>query len=99
MLLFQNSYSRPLVWVANWRIVAFVLGARNFGLSPSKPSKTLISENSGRMSSTGDSGSSLPRSIKIIAAVDPTALVIENILKTVSCTALRPGAASPAAPE
>jgi len=85
--------------VARCRTVAFVFGARNTGL-PSGPidSSTFISANSGRMLSTVASGLSLPRSIRIMAAVLPTALVIEKIRNTVSTAAGCPGLASPAAP-
>ena len=42
---------------------------------------------------------SLPRSIRIIAAVLPTALVIEKMRKTVSTVAGCPGLRSPVAPD
>jgi hypothetical protein len=51
------------------------------------------------MLSTGASGLSLPRSIRIIAAVLPTAFVIEKMRKTVSTVARTPGLRSPAAPD
>jgi hypothetical protein len=41
------------------------------GVAPSKPSSSLILANSGMIASTGVFGSSLPRSIRIIAAVEP----------------------------
>lgn len=96
---FQNSYTRPEVWVARWRTVALVLGGRNLGWSPSYPTRTCRSPNSGKMSSTNASGSSWPRSTRIMAAVEPTALVMEKIRKTVSSVAGAPGARSPAAPD
>ena len=86
--------------MARCRAVALMRGARSFGLpSASKPSSSLISANSGSTLSTGVSGLSLPRSIRIIAAVLPTALVIEKMRNTVSSAAGLPGAASPAAPD
>ena len=85
--------------VARWRTVALLRGARRRGVAPSKPSSTLILANSGMIASTGVFGSSLPRSIRIIAAVEPTAFVIEKIRKTVSCVAFCPGARSPDEPD
>ena len=52
------------------------------GVSPSKRSRTRMFANSGNMSSTGVSALSLPRSMGIIAAVLPTALVIVYMRKT-----------------
>src|SRR6185369_11310457 len=51
------------------------------------------------MVSTTVSALSFPRSIRIIAAVLPTALVIEKMRKTVSIVAGCPGLRSPAAPD
>ena len=51
------------------------------------------------MLSTVASGLSLPRSIRIIAAVLPIAFVIEKMRKTVSTVAACPGLRSPAAPD
>ena len=80
--------------VARCRAVALMRGARSFGLpSAPKPSSSLISANSGSTLSTVVSGLSLPRSIRIIAAVLPTALVIEKMRNTVSSAAGLPGAA------
>tara|TARA_B100001123_G_scaffold334238_1_gene377398 strand:- start:577 stop:888 length:312 start_codon:yes stop_codon:yes gene_type:complete len=51
------------------------------------------------MLATGVSMWSLPRSISIIAATEPIALVMENIRKAVSRLAAEPGAASPDTPD
>ncbi len=100
MSVFQNSYTRPEVWVARWRTVAWLRGALMRGLpSASKPSSTCLLPNAGRISATGVSGFSLPRSIRIIAAVLPTALVIEKMRNTVSWAAGRSARARPAAPD
>ena len=74
--------------VARCLTVACVRGARMRGFpSASKPSSTCSSAKRGRMLDTVASGLSLPRSIKIMAAVQPTALVIEKMRITVSTLA------------
>ena len=86
--------------VTSWRTVARVAGARRRGSSPSKPSSTWRSANSGRYWSTGASRSSLPRSTSWSAAVVVTIFVIEAIRNIVSGVtgSLAPTARGPAAP-
>ncbi len=72
------------MWVTRWRTVACDAGARSFGVSPSKPSSTWISANSGRYLATGSSRSRLPCSTSWSAAVVVTIFVIDAIRSIVS---------------
>ena len=67
------------MWVIRCFTVAWVAGARNFGVSPSQPSSTCRSANSGQYCATGASRSSVPRSTCCNATAVHTILVIDMI--------------------
>ena len=68
------------------RIVAWRAGGRRRGSSPSKPSRTWSSPNSGRTSETGCSSESSPASMSWSAAALTIDLVIDAIQIIVSGT-------------
>ena len=86
--------------VTSWRTVALLAGGRSLGVSPSKPSSTCTSANSGTYFSTGSSRSRLPRSTCCSAATVVTIFVIEAMRNSVSGVTGSPvpGLRSPAAP-
>jgi len=73
----QKKYPKPAVWVISCLTVAWLAGARSRGVSPSNPSSTWISANSGQYVWTGASRSRVPFSICCSATVVATILVID----------------------
>jgi hypothetical protein len=87
--------------VIRWCTVARVRGARSRGVSPSQPSRTCTSPNSGTYSVTGASKSSSPRSRCCSAAAVQTIFVIDMIRNCVEVdtgSSLSPVMRTPAAP-
>jgi hypothetical protein len=78
------------VWFISWRIVAALAGARKIGRSPSNPSSTCSSANSGSTDATVAFRSRRPCSTSWRAPIVAGALVIDALRNIVS------GAAAPA---